>query len=140
MKTTKFNILFIAIAIFMTISIVISCGDDDEDEIPQISLLEIKSQLIGEWEELGYIKGEVFKEEATFGSDGTFSYWFFNGWSNNKRVNGKWILKDEKTISITDEDGKTTDYLFTYELKSYDQNTISNIYISPMFRHNLYKK
>lgn len=54
MKTTKFNMLFIAIAIFMTSSIVISCGDDDEDEIPQISLQEIKSQLIGGWEELGY--------------------------------------------------------------------------------------
>jgi hypothetical protein len=131
--------------LLLTVAIVALCigfssCSKDEDEIPQISLQEIKSQLIGEWEELGYIKGVVFKEEAKFGSDGTFSYWFFNGWSNTKRVNGKWILKDEKTISITDEDGKTTDYYFTYELKSYDKNTISNIYISPMFRHNLYKK
>lgn len=133
----KYLLLIVAI---VALCIEFSSCSKDEDETPQISLQEIKSQLIGEWEELGYIKGEAFKEEAKFGSDGTFSYWFFNGWSNTKSVNGKWILKDEKTISITDEDGKTTDYFFTYELKWNNKNIISNIYISPMFRYNLYKK
>ena len=126
-----------ALPLFVLSMVFAGCSKDDD--LPQITLQEIKSQLIGEWTELGYIKGEVFKEEAKFGSDGTFSYWFFNGWGNTERVNGKWNLKDDKTISITDEDGKTTDYYFTYELDSFDKKTISNIYISPLFRFKLYK-
>ena len=116
-----------------------SCSKDkDEDEVLQISLQEIRSQLVGTWEEMGYINGKVYKEEAIFGSDGTFSYSYYKGYFEN--VKGKWILKDEKTISITDEDGKTTDYYFTYELKKYDKNKISNIHISLMFRNKLFKK
>lgn len=133
------NCLLLIVAI-VALCVGFSSCSKDEDKIPHISLQEIKTQLIGDWEELGYMNGEVFKEEAKFGKDGTFSYWFFNGWSNTKRVNGKWILKDEKKISITDEDGKTTDYNFSYELKTYDKNTISNIYISPLFQHYLFKK
>ena len=32
MKTTKFNVFFIAIFIFMICNFVISCGDDDDDD------------------------------------------------------------------------------------------------------------
>lgn len=133
------NRLLLIVAI-VALCIGFSSCSNEEDEIPHISLQEIKTQLIGEWVEMGYIKGEAYKEEAKFGSDETFSYWFFNGWDDTESIKGKWILKDEKTISITDKDGKTTDYYFTYELKSYDKNKISNICISPMFRHFLYKK
>lgn len=67
MKTNKFNVLFIAIAIFMTSNFVISCGDDDEEDSIQITSSKDLSMKYGETSQI-----QCTQKSVTFESEDEF--------------------------------------------------------------------
>lgn len=124
------------LAIILPLFVFSSCSDDD-DEVTTMTVQELNSELNGEWRELGYVSGDIFEENIKFVADGSFSYRYIG--KTRVYIKGEWKLTTPNKILLT-EDGKTTEYNFYYEMSSTKKGHVSNIYISPFFKNQLYKQ
>ena len=126
MKTTRFNLLFIAIAIFMTCNIVISCGDDEEDDSIQITSSKNLSMNSGETSQIQCTQKSVTYESeddfvATVSASGEIKASHVG--STDIKVNGSKMIKVAVVPKYKNFDEPILDFgISMSKLKSLEKN------------------
>lgn len=126
MKTTRFNLLFIAIAIFMTCNIVISCGDDEEDDSIQITSSKNLSMNSGETSQIQCTQKSVTYESeddfvATVSASGEIKASHVG--STDIKINGSKMIKVAVVPKYKNFDEPILDFgISMSKLKSFEKN------------------
>ena len=130
MKTTKFNVFYIAIVIFMICNFVISCGDDDDDDnsilITSSKDLSMKS---GETSQIQCVQnGVIFESEddfvATVSASGEIKASHVG--STYIKVNGSKMIKVAVVPKYANYDEPITEFgISLQQVKSKEKNNPS---------------
>ena len=122
------KLLSLLLLVGFMMPLMVSCGSDDEEEVPDNST---SSSIKGMWHSFKatfYLSGQSATEEVTKTGDLSFLYFemnikgdgtlVFSGWSQGENGQSRWIDGPGKyvvkgdVVSVTDSSGDTMDFVF----------------------------